>query len=104
MQPSRLAAGVSLLLPWRQGLHGHAGADLLQIPRDDLVVGLDAVEDGDLLAIDRPECDLTHLDFAAIADDVEIFAQLAGAYRHLRHHQRVGLLTDQHTRPYVLAR
>ena len=104
MPPRRLVAGVSLLLLRGQGLHGHSGADLLKAACDDLVLGLDAVQDSDLLALDRSERNLTHLDFAAFAYNVEILAQLAGTHRHLRHHQRAGLLTDQHVRPDVLAR
>ena len=59
--------------------------------------------DRDELAVGRAERHQSLLDLVALADDIDVFAELARAERGLRHHQRVGLVADVQADADILA-
>ena len=85
-------------------LNRHARADLLQIADNDLIALGDAAGDRDEIAVGRAERNEALVDFVALADDIDIFAELARSERDLRRHQRIGLLLDMELNADILAR
>ena len=70
------ASGCGLLRLARHGLDRHSRADLLQIADDDLIALGDAADDRDEIAVGLTQRDETLVDFIALADDIDIFAEL----------------------------